>query len=161
MTDEAFGGVNLVLVCGSAGLLKALFGSRLALASQVGNLFLLPTFVAGLAGLEVVLLERTLLLVIVVLQLLPGDILLLLFSTSLVGCFTESLQVLESLVLLSLKTIQLGLELCVSVAQCLRLGVIEELLLLGDLGLDVVDGLLLRIETRKVLARLVERRDLR
>jgi hypothetical protein len=160
VTDETLGGVDLVLVCGCAGFLETLLSSLLALASEVLDLLLLPALVAGLASLEVVLLEGTLLLVVLVLQFLPRKILLLLLGAGLVGGLTESLQVLESLVLLGLQAIQLGLELCVFLAEGLLLGVVEELLLLSDLSLEVVDGLLLRVEAREVLARLVERGDL-
>lgn len=160
VTDETFGGVNLVLVSRCAGLLETLLGGLLALACQVLNLLLLPALIAGLAGLEVVLLVCALLLVVRVLQLLPSKVLLLLLSASLVGLLTESLEVLESLILLSLQAVQLSLELSVLLAQRLLLGVVEELLLFSDLGLDVVDALLLRVEAGEVLACFVKRRNL-
>ena len=160
VTNKTLGGVDLILVCGCAGLLETRFGSLLALASEVLDLLLLAALVAGLAGLEVVLLEGALLLVVLVLELLPGKVLLLLLGASLIGGFTESLEVLESFVLLGLQAVQLGLELCVLLAESLLLGVVELLLLLSDLRLEVVDSLLLRVEAREVLACLVERGDL-
>jgi hypothetical protein len=160
VTNKTLGGVDLVLVCGCAGLLETRLGSLLALASKVLDLLLLAALVAGLAGLEVVLLEGALLLVVLVLELLPGKVLLLLLGAGLVCGFTKGLEVLESLVLLGLQAVQLGLELCVLLAESLLLGVVELLLLLSDLRLEVIDGLLLRVEAREVLACLVERGDL-
>jgi hypothetical protein len=161
VADEAFACVDLVLVGRCAGLLETLRGSLLALVGLPLDLLLALALVTGLAGLEVVFLESTLLLVVGVLKLLPGLVLLLLLGTCLVGLLTERLHVLEGLVLLALEDVKLVLQLGVLLAQCLLLRVVEKLLLLRNLCLDVVDALLLRVEAREVLACLVEARDLR
>lgn len=160
VTDQAFGSNDLVTVSRCAGLFETLAGSLLALACNILELLLTPLLKANLASLGLVRLVCAQLLEVCILEILSCLVLLLLLSARLVRLLTKRSQVLEGLVLLGLESIQLSLELGVLVAQGLVLGVVQELLLLSDLGLDVVNLLLLSVEARKVLAGLVKGADL-
>lgn len=160
VTDQAFGSNDLVAVSRCAGLFETLAGSLLALACNVLELLLTPLLEANLASLGLVRLVCAQLLEVCILEVFSCLVLLLLLSASLVRLLTKRSQVLEGLVLLGLESIQLSLKLGVLVAEGLVLGIVQELLLLSDLGLDVVNLLLLSVEAGKVLAGLVKGADL-
>jgi hypothetical protein len=161
VADETLSSEDLVLVCRCTRLFEALACGLLALTSDVLELLLTALLVTHLASLEIVLLESALLLVVGVLELLAGLVLRLLFGTCLVGLLAQRPEVLESLILLALETVQLSLKHSVLLAHGLLLGVVEQLLLVGDLCLDRVDILLLAVEASELLSCLVEIRNLR
>ena len=160
MADQSLSGDDLVTIGGCAGLFETLAGSRLALARHVLELLNALLFKANLAGLGLIVLVCAQLLEVCILEFFPCVVLLLLLGARLVRLLAQCPQVLEGFVLLSLQFVKLRLELGVLVAQRLVLRIVQQLLLFGNLGLDVVNLLLLDVETGEVLAGLVERADL-
>ena len=78
-----------------------------------------------------------------ILDLLDSSILLLLIFVCFCSFVTESIDALKSLILLCLDLVELGGDFGVSFGESLRFGVVELFLEFSNLGLDIVDTLLL------------------
>jgi len=160
VVEESLGGADLVLVRGSAGLLKLLLGDFLPAATVVGVVLGAALLLADAASLTLVLDSGAAGAVELVLDLLDGGVLLLLVLMRGGALVAEGVQVLVDLVLLSLDLVELGGDLGVAVAEGARSRVVHGLLELGDLGLDLVNALLRLIETSEALLLPVELGDI-
>lgn len=159
VAHQTLGGEDLVLVSRGRSLLELGLGDLLLLAGKVLGLLSGVALLADAVGLLLVLLVGAAGLEVLVLDLPDARVCSGLGLVCLCSLVAEGVEVLVDFVLLGLDGVEFLLDGVEAFGEGLGGWVIERLAEFGDLGLEVVNGLLGCVEACETLLLLVERGD--